>query len=125
VAADELHHGFVRRREDRDRDAPALLDARQQRQRLVVQLAGVERGHRDGQAVARDQVGQHHVLGAQAGGLHDGATMLARRRGQHGDRVGELGVVLAARPGVQRNGVHQAHAALRANQGCVSWTSPW
>jgi hypothetical protein len=52
-----------------------------------VQLAGVQRGQRDGQAVAGDEVGHDHVLGAQAGRLHDGPGVLGGGALQHGGGV--------------------------------------
>ena len=87
-----------------DRQAVARFDARDQRQRLRVQLAGVQRGDGDGQAVARDQVGEHHVLGAQAGGLHDGAGMFGRGRLQHGHGVRHALVEVRSGAGIQRDG---------------------
>ena len=72
--------------EDLDAALVAALDAIEQRQRLVVQPAGVEREHLDFGRVAADDVGQHHRLGAEAVGVDD-VAVFAHGVLQHGARV--------------------------------------
>ncbi len=126
VALDELQHRLVGRAVDVHRQAVALLDAADQRQRLRMQLARVERRQRNRQPVARDQVGDDHVLGAQAGGLHDAAGMRLGGSAQHLQRALQLGVETGAGAGVQRDGREAAHAATRSRAKCGrgSSTSP-
>jgi hypothetical protein len=76
MLAQEVDHLLLAWAEQRHLHAVAGFDRRDQRQGLRMQFAGLQGGHRDGQLVARDQVGEHHVLGAQAGGLNDGARVV-------------------------------------------------
>jgi hypothetical protein len=76
--------------------------ALQQGQRFGVQHAGFQ--HKHGMSVAGvDQVGDHHVFGAQAGGLRDrGALPSAPAPGAAGPTVSaSLSQVLADGAGVQ------------------------
>ncbi len=99
--------------------------------------------------MARDQVGDDHVFGAQAGGLHDAPGVLRRGALQHrhgmGDAVVEAGGDARIkidrnhdelrssyrRSGVDELGAPRAHASASAvpggiaNSGRLSRTSPW
>jgi len=72
--------------EDLDAALIAALDAIEQRQRLIVQPAGVEREHLDLGRVTADDVRQHHRLGTEAVGVDD-VAVLAHGLLQHGARV--------------------------------------
>ena len=119
---------------DLDRHAVARLDAADQLDRLRVQHAGLQRAEGDAQAVAGDQVGDHHVLGAQAGRLHDAAGVGEGGLAQHRQGVGDAVVVAGGGAGVEGDGAHErtslgalslSSAAWRANSGRFSTTSPW
>ena len=141
VRAHEVHDRLGHRLVDFDRQAVPFLDARDQRERLVVQLARLQRADRDAEVVARDQVGDDHVLGAQAGRLHDASGVFGRGALQHGDGVCDAAVETLRRPGVEIDRAHidappcTNSSALRArrsavpggcaNSGRLSRTSPW
>mmetsp|Transcript_4930 Transcript_4930/g.17653 ORF Transcript_4930/g.17653 Transcript_4930/m.17653 type:complete len:226 (+) Transcript_4930:1220-1897(+) len=137
LAGDELDDGLGHRLEDLDLAAVAFGDPRQQGQRLGVQLAGVQRRDVDGQLGAGDQVGDDHVLYAQAAALHQTGAVLGMRRAQALQCGLDLGIERRRPLGIQADGMAcrwrrspgqaagLAHAALRRNQGRVSLTSPW
>ena len=103
VPAHEVHHLLLARAIDLDLQAVAFLDARDQRRRLGVQLAGLERADRDAEPEAGDQVGDDHVLRAEAGRLHDAAAVIFGRGLQQLDRRVELGLEVGARMRVERD----------------------
>ena len=85
-----------------------------------------------GEAMARDQVGDDHVLGAQAGGLHDAAGMRQRGVAQHRRGIRDAVVEAGAAAGVKVDRAHRGASAAgaaapsrRANSGRCSTTSPW
>lgn len=104
-----------------------------------MQGAGIERGNGDGDAKAGDKIGQHHVLGAKARGLHDVASMLALSVLESLHGVGQALAVPGRLAGVQSDGAHMdaptctnsgtcgaVESVLgRANRGCGWVTSPW
>ena len=118
VGADEVEDLLADRREDLDRQAVVRLDARDQRERLGVQLAGVERGQRDGQAVPGDQVGDDHVLDTQRGRLQRAGTEVGGGLLQHLDRAREALVEASGLAGVQADRGADAGAGQRGHAGC-------
>ena len=109
-----------------------------------MQLAGLQRADRDAQLQAGDQVGDDHVLRAEAGGLHDGAAVILRGGAQQFDRGVELGGEVGAGARVQRRSRTPSAGACsdekfelwsdmlmsgrlaRANSGSgLRCTSPW
>ena len=89
VGADKLDHLLARRAEDFNRQTVTNPGLVQQGQGLAMQQAGVERGQSDRQAVARDQVGDQHVLSAQRGRLQQARTMLSHSPLQHLEAGGQ------------------------------------
>ena len=89
-AGDKFNHRLVLGPVDRDRRAGGGLGALQQLQRLGVQHAGVEHEDRDVQPQRVDQVGDHHVFGAQAGSLRHRAKFggSAAQQGHGFDQFG-------------------------------------
>jgi hypothetical protein len=116
VTADELHHLDLARSVDGNRDAVALLDARDQREGLGVQLASVERRDRYAQAVARYQVGDDHVFGAEAGGLNDAPGMVQRGALQHRRGMGYAAVEALGSGGIQVDCAHGRLLGFRSPQ---------
>ncbi len=86
VVAHVLFDQLRIRVEDLDAALIAALDAIEQRERLVVQAAGVEREHLDLGDVAADDVRQHHRLGAEAVRVDD-VAVLAHGMLEQGARV--------------------------------------
>ena len=110
MPAHEGCHGIDRRRPAFDGNAVARLDAWHERQRLVVQRAGVQRRDRDRQAMARDQVGEHHVLGAEARRENDARRVCGGRLPQAAQCLSDarfvaLRVAAVARDGARGGGI--------------------
>src|SRR6185369_11731004 len=74
-------------REHVDREAVLLAHARDEVVRLARKPPGVEREDADREAVARDQVEHHHVLGAEARG-EDRRRMVLLDAGEEAARAG-------------------------------------
>src|SRR5439155_18965312 len=100
--------------------------------------ACLERRNGDRQLVACDQVGEHHVFGAEARRLHDAAEVFGGGRSQHVDRVREARLVAIGLARVEVDRAHMAAPACtkssalvysspagRANKGRGSRGSPW
>ena len=112
VGLDEMDDRLGDRLVDLDFDAVALRDARDQRRRFGVQHAGLERAERDRQCVARDQVGEHHVFGAEARRLNDASGVFGGSGLQHVDRVREACFEAVGAAGIQRYRAHIDAPAL-------------
>ena len=103
-----------------DRQAVATFNDGDERQCLRVQFSGVQRGQRNGHCMAGDEVGEHHVLGAQARGQHDAARMQRRSllKAQNGLRHALLEPWRGA--GVQFDRpAHGSTPLLRRSEGTV------
>jgi len=116
VAGHELQHLLGLRRPAFDGQPVAGLDARQQRQGLGVQLAGLQRGQGDGQAVAGDEVGDDHVLGAQAGGEDDAPRVPLGRLPQQRQRLRHALLEARPQPGVQADGAQAGTPLFEAGR---------
>ena len=79
----------------------------------IFELNGIAVNNINGNAqmVARDQVGDYHVFGAQARCLNNVHAMLCSRALQYGDRVPHPTSVLEGRPGIQGNSARCARGA--------------
>ena len=76
--------------QDADRQSVAFAHAIDLYVGFVRQASGIERQDLDRQRMPRDQVDQHHVLGAEAAGQRC-RRMVARDAGQQRDDVGDAG----------------------------------
>jgi hypothetical protein len=88
--AHKLDDRFLHRAVNHDGRTRMRLGAFQQSQSFGVQCAGLQHKHRNVELQAVDEVGDHHVFGAQAGGLGHGRE-LGRCALQQGLGLGQLG----------------------------------
>jgi len=98
-----------------------------------VQGASIQHEHRDIQRQLIDQVGDHHIFGAQAGGLLQGLEVkggLLQQRLRFSDM---LRVILAGlrqsfageRSRLEQGRCHEISQTVRANKGAAVTASPW
>jgi hypothetical protein len=137
-AGDETDDGIGLRAVDRQRGVRVRgllrLELLQQRQGLGVQRAGFQHEDGDRQCMGVDQVGNHHVLGAQAAGLGGGAKL--RGLAQQGDCFSQLRVESfrgacidfdrrgCRAPGAGKEAGGGTHQAPLAKRGCGFTASP-
>ena len=117
-----MHNRFLHRREFRDLHSVALFEARYQCQGFGVQLAGFERRNGNAELMAGKQVGDHHVFGAQAGGLHDPPGVFHGSALKHGNGMRDAVVVPRRGARIKAHSVHIEAPSLM-NSGCTSFAS--
>ena len=95
--------------------------------RFERQAPGVEREDLDGELVAMDQIGEHHVFGTEAAGksrrreiVGDGTQQRARG-GNAGGKAVEQGRVVELEPRVHAG----SWATRRMKSGCVWSAAAW